>query len=88
VGIRRTPHTRQASVCGSATGRFTPAAIRQALLFVLHSTFPARRPQTEAEFEIYTGDKLSGRILKQAVSLFQPTEIAKSVISFIAYFMK
>jgi len=29
-------------------GRFAPAAIRQALLSVLRSTFPARRPQTEA----------------------------------------
>jgi len=29
-------------------GRCAPAAIRYALLFAFHSTFPARRPQTEA----------------------------------------
>jgi hypothetical protein len=42
------PQGRQASVCGSAAGRFAPAAIRYALLSALRSTFPARRPQTEA----------------------------------------
>jgi hypothetical protein len=42
------PQTRQASVCGSTAGRSAPAAIRFALLSVLRSTCPARRPQTEA----------------------------------------
>ena len=43
------PQARRASVCGSAAGRCAAAAIRYALLSTLRSTFPARRPQTEAQ---------------------------------------
>jgi len=44
-----------ASVCGSAAGRFTSASIRDVLLSAFRSTFPARRPQTEAKTGIKFG---------------------------------
>jgi tellurite resistance protein len=46
----RWPQKRRASVCGSAAGRFASASLRQTLLSALRSTFPARLPQTEAEY--------------------------------------
>ena len=58
-GIATVPQARRASVCGSAAGRFAPAAIRYALLSVLRSTFPARRLQTEAKAQSRKPQKTS-----------------------------
>jgi hypothetical protein len=48
AGIRLMPQLQQASVCGPAAGRSAPAPFHKTLLSALRSTFPARRPQTEA----------------------------------------
>ena len=48
ASIRNVPQERRASVLWLGGGRCAPATIRYALLSAFRSTFPARRPQTEA----------------------------------------
>ncbi len=57
AGIRNAPQARRASVCGSASG--------VALHSTLRSTFPARRPQTEAKSSAMCG---LGKLVSQQLA--------------------